>query len=119
MIDSPALWSVAALVAALLLTIVWAMRLRRALATEQSRRHSLSTRYGLLTEQFLPLAKTYPWNPANFRFLGSPVDGIQFEDDQLIIVEFKAGGSQLTSAQRRVRDLVAAGKVRFEVVRVG
>ena len=103
----------------LILAVVWAVRLSRVLNVERSRRQSLSTRYGLLTEQFLPLVTTYPWDPANFRFLGSPIDGIQFEEGEIIVVEFKAGNSQLTKAQKHIRDLVSAGKVRFEVVRVG
>jgi predicted Holliday junction resolvase-like endonuclease len=104
---------------ALMFAVVWGTRLSRVLNVERSRRQSLSTRYGLLTEQFLPLVTAYPWNPANFRFLGSPIDGIQFEEGEIIVVEFKAGNSQLTKTQKRIRDLVSAGKVRFEVVRIG
>ena len=79
---------------------------------------SQSTRYGRLTEQFLPIVVSYPWDSHNFRFIGSPVDGIQFEDDKIIVVEFKAGKSSLSKKQRKIRDLVKAGKVEFEVIKL-
>lgn len=109
----------AALFIALVALTAWARRLRRALTTERSSRQSQSTRYGQMTEQFLPLVESYPYDPSNFRFLGSPIDGVQFEEDRVVLVEFKSGNSQLTSRQRRIRDLVAEGKVEFQVVRVG
>ena len=30
------------------------------------------------------------------RFLGAPIDGVQFEDDRVILVEFKSGRSRLS-----------------------
>ena len=88
------------------------------LIKERFRNRSLSTRYGNLTEQFLPLVESYPWNPSYFRFLGSPIDGVQFEDDKVILVEFKSGKSKLSKNQRLIRDLVDAGHVEFKVVRL-
>ncbi|UCD07642.1 MAG: endonuclease [Candidatus Aenigmatarchaeota archaeon] len=79
---------------------------------------SLSSKYGKMTEQFLPFLKGYPYNEQNFRFIGSPIDGIQFEDDKIIIVEFKVGDSKLTEKQKRVKDLVEKKKVRFEEIRM-
>jgi predicted Holliday junction resolvase-like endonuclease len=60
----------------------------------------------------------FPWDPSNFRFLGTPIDGVQFEDDRVILVEFKTGNSQLSKRQRHIRELVNDGKVDFEVIRV-
>ena len=57
---------------------------RRALSdlrTARSNSQSLSTKYGKMTEQFMPFVPNYPWDPERFRFIGSPVDGIQFEED--------------------------------------
>jgi hypothetical protein len=54
----------------------------------------------------------------NFRFIGSPVDGVQFEEDKLVIVEFKTGDSRLTTKQRKIRDLVKKGKVCFEEITI-
>lgn len=93
-------------------------RTRRLLGEERSRRRSQSTRYGRLTEQFAPFMQDYPHDPAGFRFLGSPVDGVQFNGDEVIFVEFKAGRSRLTQAQRRLRDQVEAGRVGWLEFRV-
>jgi predicted Holliday junction resolvase-like endonuclease len=83
-----------------------------------SRSQSLSTKYGKMTEQFMPFLKDYPYDEHNFRFIGSPVDGIQFEDDRLVVVEFKTGSSVLTTKQRKIRDLVKKGKVYFEEITI-
>ena len=104
--------------AVLAIAVAVAVRLGNRLDEERSRRQSQSTRYGQMTEQFMPLLDDYPWDPQRFRFLGSPIDGVQFEDDRIVLVEFKTGNSQLTTAQRRVRDLVGNGQVEFEVIRV-
>ena len=81
-------------------------------------KRSLSSKYGKMTEQFLPFLKDYPYNEQNFRFIGSPIDGVQFEDDKIVLVEFKVGGSNLTEKQKMVRELVEKKKVRFEEIRI-
>ena len=59
---------------ALVITVIWISRMSRELKQEQFRNRSLSSKYGKLTEQFLPLIDSYPWNSQKFRFLGSPID---------------------------------------------
>ncbi len=83
-----------------------------------SSRQSLSTKYGKMTEQFMPFLSMFPWDPERFRFIGAPIDGIQFEDDVIVLVEFKTGGSRLSRTQRQVRDLVREGRVEFREVRL-
>ena len=112
-------WAVTGLSVALTLAIVTALQLSSRLKLEVFLRRSQSSKYGKLTEQFLPLVDSFPWDPGNFRFLGTPIDGVQFEDDRIILVEFKAANSQLSPLQRHIRDLVGDGKVDFEVIRVG
>jgi len=75
---------------------------------------SLSSKYGKMTEQFMPFLKDYPFNPQNFRFVGSPIDGIQFDDDKIVLVEFKTASSQLSEKQKHIANLVAQGRVTFE-----
>lgn len=111
-------WVIVALSTALALTVVISFRLYNRLRKELFRKRSLSTKYGKLTEQFLPLADSFPWDPARFRFLGSPIDGIQFDHDQIVLVEFKAANSQLSTLQRHIRDLVHNGKVTFKIIRI-
>ena len=84
-----------------------------------TRKQSLSTKYGRMSEQFFPFLEQYPYNENNFRFIGSPIDGIQFEKDRIILVEFKIGDSRLSVRQKEIRDLVNKGKVEFREFRVG
>ena len=112
-------WIVVGLLVSLALSILAAGHLYKNLKELRFRKRSQSSKYGNLTEQFLPLADNFPWDPGNFRFLGSPIDGVQFEDDRIILVEFKAANSRLSPPQRHIRDLVNDGKVGFEVIRVG
>lgn len=72
---------------------------------------SLSTTYGKITEQFAPFMRSYPFSPENFRFIGSPIDGIQFENDKILFVEFKTNRSKLSKEQKRIKELVRNKKV--------
>ena len=100
-----------------LLFLLW-RRASRGLRALDSSNRSLSTRYGKITEQFMPFIPDYPWDPGRFRFIGSPVDGVQFEDEQVVFVEFKVGSSSLTRGQRHIRDLIRAGRVDFKEFRL-
>lgn len=77
-------------------------------------KNSLSAKYGKMTEQFMPFLKDYPYDPQNFRFLGSPLDGIQFNDDKIIFIEFKTNNSRLTDRQKQIAELVWNQKIGFE-----
>ena len=94
------------------------MKSRRMLKKEKSRRQSQSTRYGQLSEQFMPFLDDYPGDPKQFRFLGSPIDGVGFEEDKILLTEFKVADSQLTTRQRKIRDMVKDNKVEFVEVRI-
>lgn len=94
--------------------IVFLHNLTKALLTEV---HSLRTSHGKTIEQLFPFSYKYKYNPKNFRFLGSPIDGVQFESNKIIFVEFKSGNSKLTSEQKRIKKLVNKKKVFFEEFR--
>lgn len=83
-----------------------------------SQRKSSEVRLGKMAEQFAPMIKGYPYDPNRFRFLGDPIDGIQYTDDAVIIIEFKTGKARLTKSQQHVKKLVSEGKVRFETFRI-
>lgn len=84
------------------------------LEEQKTRQRSLSASYGRITEQWFPLMDKYPYDSANFRFLGTPVDGVQFEEDRIVFVEFKSNRSELSSAQKKLKKLVESGKVTWE-----
>ena len=87
---------------------------------------SVNTLLGKITEEFAPLflADKYGVNPKDFRHLGSPVDYIAFKglsdedvEPEVIFIEVKSGkSSSLTDRERKVRDAVRSGRVRYEVV---
>lgn len=79
----------------------------------EERKKSLSSLYGKITEQFAPFMKKYPYDAKRFRFIGSPIDGIQFEDDRIIFIEFKAANSKLTEEQKKIKKLVEDKKVEW------
>ncbi len=79
---------------------------------------SLSSKYGKMTEQFIPFLESYPYDEQNFRFMGSPIDGVQFEPDKVILVEFKTAGSGLTKRQKEIKRLVEKGRVEFQEFRL-
>ncbi len=84
---------------------------------ELTRQKSLSATYGRITEQWFPLMDAYPYDARHFRFLGTPIDGVQFEEDRIVFVEFKANRSQLSPEQRRIKELVEEGYVYWETYR--
>ena len=94
------------------------INLTKKIQEQKSLRRSESTRYGQISEQFFPLVEQYPFDPKHFRFLGSPIDGVQFEEDKIVLVEFKSAGSKLSTRQRRIRDLVNEGHVEFQEIRI-
>ncbi|MGB1696913.1 MAG: Holliday junction resolvase-like protein [Thermoplasmatota archaeon] len=93
-------------------------RLRKQLRALDSQKRSQSTRYGQITEQFAPFMANWPWDPKRFKFLGDPIDGIQFTDDGIVLVEIKTNKSRLTAVQRQARDHVLAGRVEWREVRI-
>ena len=117
--EFPLTWYVIlSLATALVLTLIALFKLTSAYGRLRSQKRGGEVRRGFMTEQWLPLVTPYPWNPQNFRFLGSPIDGVQFEDDEIVFVEFKSGKSHLSSKQTNIKEMVNAGKVSFQEVRI-
>ncbi|MFL2768224.1 MAG: Holliday junction resolvase-like protein [Dehalococcoidia bacterium] len=86
------------------------------LAKIKSEKISQSTKYGQISEEFFPLEQSYPYNSQHFKFLGDPIDGIQFNENEIVLIEFKTNKSQLSQKQRNIRDLVKDKKVSFELI---
>jgi len=84
-----------------------------------SQKKSSEIRVGKIGENMAPFMADWPYDPNKFRFLGNPVDGIQFTDDEIIFVEIKTGKSRLTKTQRKIRDILRKkGTVSFATFRV-
>ncbi len=93
-------------------------RLRRRIRDSEARRRGGAARHGRTMEHLAPWAAQWPGNPRGFRFIGDPIDGVQFNDDGILIVEIKAGRGRLSPVQRRVRDHVQAGRVEWREIRI-
>ena len=84
-----------------------------------SQKKSSEVRVGKIGEHMAPFLKDWPYDPNRFRFLGNPVDGIQFTDNEIIFIEIKTGKSKLTRSQRAIRNLLRKeGVVSFATFRV-
>ncbi len=85
--------------------------LEELLESSRFSKQSQSSKYGKIAEQWIPFAKDFPLDAGNFRFLGSPIDGVSFEEDKIVLCEFKAASSQLSPKQKKIRQLVKDKKV--------
>ncbi len=85
---------------------------------------SRSTLSGQVLERLAPHFPEFPYDPTDLRFIGTPVDYIVFdglaegEVQEVVFLEVKSGRSNLTTRERRVRDAVEAGAVRWDIYRV-
>ena len=122
-------WVVALLAANVLLLVLLLVVLRvhaatrRSLARLRFERRGDDVRGGRLAESLAPLVDGFPVDvrkPGTATvFLGQPVDYLHFDPDEgVTFVEIKSGVSQLSPRQRRLRELVEAGAVRWETFRV-
>ncbi|MCX6807037.1 MAG: endonuclease [Candidatus Berkelbacteria bacterium] len=101
-----------------LILFLFCLHLLKKLREIHFAKRSLSTKYGKMTEQFLPFMEHYPYEPSNFRFIGTPIDGIQFEDDCVVFVEFKVNKSNLSEKQRKIKELIENKKVDWQEFKI-
>jgi predicted Holliday junction resolvase-like endonuclease len=78
---------------------------------------SSNIKHGMSFEQLFPFMSTYPYHPRNFRFIGTPIDGLSFEEDKVVFIEFKTGKSSLSSLQQRIKELILRKKVEWKEIR--
>ena len=83
-----------------------------------SHRKSSETRTGHLVERFAPFLETFPYPADKCSFLGNPIDYVVWDDDAIHFVEVKSGKSALSKKQKKIKELVEAGKVDFQIFRV-
>jgi len=88
-----------------------------------------STLKGKIAEQMAPVLSEFPFNPADARFIGSPVDYVIFDgltdvaDDKkkeirIVFMDVKSGNAVLTRTQRVIRQAVMDKKIAWETFRV-
>jgi len=90
---------------------------------QQAIRDSRRVLGGKFTEQMAPYLPDFKYDPTEARFIGSPIDLIVFpglakeEPSELVLIEVKSGkNDRLTATEKRIRDLIEAGRVRWELL---
>ena len=90
--------------------------------TEETLKRSSATLRGQIGERFAPLAPGFSYEPADARFLGSPVDYVVFDGmaagkvDGVAFVEVKIRGVPLTPFQRQVKEAIDNKRIAWRVV---
>ncbi len=81
---------------------------------------------GRIGEQLAPMLPMFKHEPADARFLGSPVDYVVFEGYRdgeprsVVFVDVKTGKTAaLSPIERKLKLVVEQGKVRWETIHVG
>lgn len=84
---------------------------------------SKSVSKGLVAEQIVPFWPDFPYNPADVKFLGQPIDLVVFDGmasgniEQISIVEVKTGRARLSAREKNIKKVIEEGKVNFEIYR--
>jgi predicted Holliday junction resolvase-like endonuclease len=77
---------------------------------------SMHIKHGKSFENLFPFMNNYPYDSRNFRFMGDPIDGLSFEDDKIVFMEFKTGTSKLSEKQKKIKSLVESKKVEWREI---
>jgi len=72
---------------------------------------SQQVKYGKSFEHFVPFIKDFPASKEDVHFIGCPVDFVSFQEDAIRFIEVKTGESQLSSKQKKIKQLVEEGRV--------
>lgn len=93
---------------------------------EQERKAAISQSRAVLggkfTEQMVPYFPDFKYDPTEVRFIGSPIDMVVFpglakgDPEEIVILEIKTGKSCLTPQQKKIRQLIEDGMVRWDEI---
>lgn len=83
-----------------------------------SQKKSSEVRLGHIAETLAPFLDQFEFEPEECSFLGQPIDYISFGQDSVTFIEVKSGNSQLSAKQRKIRDQIKNGKVKWTEVRI-
>ncbi|MBR9679061.1 MAG: hypothetical protein GON13_02230 [Nanoarchaeota archaeon] len=79
---------------------------------------------GQFSEQIAPFLPDFPWSPSEARFIGKPIDFLIFKGadkksiDEVVFVEVKSGKSQLSSQEKKLKEVIKNKKVSWVEYRV-
>ena len=84
---------------------------------EDAIRRSRAVLSGQFSEQLAPYLPDFPYKPTEARFIGKPIDFIGMDEKDIsdvVFVEVKSGSSTLSTHERRLRDVIKKGNVKWE-----
>ena len=79
---------------------------------------------GHFSEQLAPYLPNFPYLPNECRFIGKPIDLLVFrgmdEKDisEIVFVEVKSGKAKLTAVEKKLKETIERGNVRWEEYRI-
>jgi|TARA_B100001778_G_scaffold50455_1_gene37658 predicted Holliday junction resolvase-like endonuclease len=99
---------------------------------QKGRAQSAHSSKGQILEKWTPFLNhdeiDEAWKPQDWSFLGNPLDYVVWEwyqdkeknmaEGKVVLLDVKAAKSQLTTKQRRIRDLIKAGRVEWREIRL-
>jgi hypothetical protein len=129
-----AIVALALLVVVLIIAVAWLLaaltneRASRDKAIRQARRQSVlgsrAVTLGNVSQQVAPLLPGFPFDPADVQWIGGTTDAVVWDglasggEVTVVFLDVKAGRAGLNERQRRIRDAIDAGRVRFQTYRV-
>jgi predicted Holliday junction resolvase-like endonuclease len=91
------------------------------LATKRAQNTTTSVNIGNVVEVILPTLNNYQWSLPDSRFLGKPIDFIEFHGltagkiTEINFVEIKSGNAKINGHQKAIKKAVHDGQVSQEV----
>ena len=86
---------------------------------------------GRIAEHMVPMIPdVFRYDPSDARFIGAPIDYLIFDgytrvkdgnsDEPIVVVlaDIKTGSAQLNKTEKRIKEAVEAGRVRWETIRL-
>jgi len=86
---------------------------------------------GKIAEHLVPMYRdVFNFDPADARFIGAPIDYLIFDgftavkdggsDEEIMVVlaDIKTGNAQLNRTERKIKEAVERGRVRWETIRL-
>ncbi|MCD6579088.1 hypothetical protein J7L48_06400 [bacterium] len=107
------------LILILLFLLILVIKYRTLYKKEKFNKTSISVKHGKFLENYIPWIKNiFPGDPRKFRFLGNPIDGILFDDNEIVFMEFKTGKSSLSNKQKNIKKLVEKKSIRWKEIKI-
>ncbi|MFX1486412.1 MAG: Holliday junction resolvase-like protein [Promethearchaeota archaeon] len=93
-------------------------------------RRSRASLKGRIVEQMIPFFAEFKYNPADARFIGSPIDYVIFDgytdikDNRkdrpitVVLMDIKTGDSALTVEQKKIKRALESKRIKWETIRI-